>query len=65
MIKDGWIVCPHCHKKQFPVHASTSIAYLPWICKACKNPFLININLGKPVEPYEFCGTKIINIKGE
>lgn len=43
MIKDGWIVCPRCKKKLFPVDTNTVMRNLRWRCKRCKEEFTINL----------------------
>lgn len=32
-IKDGWVVCPYCFKKQFKVQKDTAIQNLRYRCK--------------------------------
>ena len=43
LIDNGWIICPHCNKKQFPVANNTQISGLVWQCKMCKKEFEIEI----------------------
>ena len=43
LLVDGWIKCPHCNKKQFPVANNTHITGLTYSCKMCKEKFDIEI----------------------
>lgn len=37
-----WVICPYCHKQQFPVEKDTKIERFPWKCKKCKQIFEVN-----------------------
>ncbi|WP_368234556.1 cysteine-rich KTR domain-containing protein [Anaerotruncus rubiinfantis] len=42
MIVNGWVICPFCGKKLFPIQPETVIKNLPFKCKACKHKFNIS-----------------------
>ena len=44
-IKDGWIICPYCQKKQFKVNSDTRIEKMPYKCKnsRCRKEFIVNL----------------------
>lgn len=44
IIKEDWIACPYCGKKQFPIHEAI-IFNLIWKCQFshCKKHFVVNI----------------------
>ena len=42
MIKEGWVVCPYCGKKQFPLNEKAKIEDLEYRCKQCKKYFEVN-----------------------
>lgn len=35
LIKNGWVVCPKCGKKLFPIHKNTVIINLTYKCRNC------------------------------
>ena len=43
MVKNGWVYCPRCKRKLFPVQPETVIKNLTYICKHCKHQFQVNI----------------------
>lgn len=45
MVVNGWLVCPYCKKKLYPVKPSTVIIDKPDKCKNsnCKQEFTTNI----------------------
>lgn len=45
-IEAGWLKCPHCGKKIFPIDGDTDIKHLIILCKLCKEKVTIHI---KPV----------------
>ena len=48
-VKDGWIICPVCHKgKLLRVRPSTSIRNLPCLCKRCRQETIVNIEAPEP-----------------
>ena len=44
-IKDGWIICPYCQKKQFKVNSDTRIEKMPYKCKnsRCRKEIIVNV----------------------
>ena len=44
-LQDGWLHCPYCGKKIFPVKSDTEIRNLEWVCKnkKCKKTIIINM----------------------
>ncbi len=44
-LQDGWLHCPYCGKKIFPVRSDTEIRNLEWVCRNSKCKREININL--------------------
>lgn len=44
-IKDGWIICPYCQKKQFKVNSDTRIEKMSYKCKnsRCRKEFIVNL----------------------
>lgn len=42
MIKNGWVICPKCGKKLFPVNKEAVIKNLNFVCKRCKEEFKVN-----------------------
>lgn len=42
-MKDGWLRCPNCRRKLFPVGHDTVIQRLSWQCKRCHTKFEIDI----------------------
>lgn len=42
IIENGWIICPNCKKKQFPLTKNAEIHGQEWKCKGCKNLFTVN-----------------------
>lgn len=44
-IKDGWIICPYCQKKQFKVNSDTRIEKMPYKCKnsKCRKEIIVNV----------------------
>lgn len=43
MVKNGWVCCPKCGWKLFPVDKETRISKLRFKCKHCKHIFEVNI----------------------
>lgn len=43
MVKDGWVICPRCGKKQFRIGLKTIIKSWYCICKKCKYKFQVDI----------------------
>lgn len=48
-IQDGWLRCPCCRRKLFPVGSDTVIHRLSWLCKRCHSQ--IEIDILKEPEP--------------
>nr|DAR87224.1 MAG TPA: zinc-ribbon domain protein [Caudoviricetes sp.] len=42
MIKNGWVICPKCGRKLFPVRPDTVIKHLMYQCRHCKEKFEVN-----------------------
>lgn len=42
-VNDGWLECPYCGKKLLKIHRNTIISGLPFMCKKCKQEFMIEI----------------------
>lgn len=42
-VKDGWMRCPMCGRKLFPVRKDTVILRLLWMCKKCHEEFYIDL----------------------
>lgn len=42
-VENGWLKCPHCGKKLFPVSNKTDVRHLDAICKMCKKEIKIKI----------------------
>ena len=41
--KDGWICCPHCHKKLQRITVDTQAENLPIWCPRCRMELITNI----------------------
>lgn len=42
-IENGWLKCPYCGKKLFPVDERTDVRHLAVICKLCKKKVIISM----------------------
>lgn len=42
-VKNGWLRCPACKRKLFPVRPDTKIRCLLWVCRQCHEQFEINL----------------------
>lgn len=42
-VLDGWLKCPHCGKKIFPISDNTDVRHLEMMCKSCKRKMQISI----------------------
>lgn len=43
MIKNGWVICPKCHKKLFPLKKNTMIKVIVCRCKSCGYIFPLSL----------------------
>lgn len=43
MVKNGWVYCPYCGKKLFPIGKNTVIKNWIYLCRKCGKRFPINI----------------------
>lgn len=52
VIKDGWVVCPVCHrnKRLLRIAPDTEAHALPVYCRDCKTEIVLNITRGQSVE---------------
>ena len=48
MIKNGWVICPKCGKKLFPINKDAIVKNLEYQCKVCKEIFKVNIESQEP-----------------
>ncbi|HJA35682.1 MAG TPA: hypothetical protein H9666_04225 [Firmicutes bacterium] len=48
-VKNGWLCCPYCGKRLFPVRPDTVVRKLPYKCRACRNEFEVNIQSQEPL----------------
>lgn len=46
-LQDGWLHCPYCGKKIFPVKEDTIIWNLEWICKNSKCKKIVSIDIDR------------------
>ncbi len=42
-VKNGWLRCPVCGRKLFPVRKDTRIQRLLWMCRQCHEQFYIEL----------------------
>lgn len=42
MIKNGWVYCPKCGKKLFPINKDAVVVNMEYRCKKCKAVFKVN-----------------------
>jgi len=47
IIKDGWVVCPHCGKKQIKLYGNEKIRNLKYRCKSSRagSPHFMIVNV--------------------
>jgi predicted nucleic acid-binding Zn ribbon protein len=50
IVKDGWVCCPKCKKKLFPLNAEAVIIDLEFRCRYCRQTLKINTRSHAPAE---------------
>lgn len=43
MIVNGWVRCPKCHKKLFPLKKNPMIKVITCVCKSCGHTFELSL----------------------
>lgn len=50
IVKDGWLICPHCRKRLLRVRPDTAARNLNVYCRNCKSSMMVDIIRGQCFE---------------
>ena len=50
IVKDGWLICPGCHKRLLRVEPNTTAQNLIVYCRNCKRTVMVDIDRGQCFE---------------
>ena len=50
IMRDGWLICPHCRKRLLRVGPDTAARNLNVYCRNCKSSLTVDINRGQCFE---------------